>query len=175
MKKILFSIIAAAAILCGCTREMEPEGSTLVPSSKYLVISADCSPATKSDIVEGKTTWEAGDKITVLYNGEAYEYVAGTPSADGKQTYFTSSAGIVDYDGTGLTAYYEALNGEDGVVGVAAERDIEFFAEFANDLLAVSEYDSPACAYERFLCLIEQIYTALNVCVDFGTTVFNFR
>ena len=76
MKKILFSILATAAIVCGCAREMEPEGSTLVPSSKYLVISADCSPMTKTDIVEGKSTWEKGDKITVLYNGEAYEYVA---------------------------------------------------------------------------------------------------
>ena len=137
MKKILFSILAAAAIVCGCAREMEPEGSTLVPSSKYLVISADCSPMTKTDIVEGKSTWEKGDKITVLYNGEAYEYVAGTPSEDGKQTYFTSTAGITDYDGTGLTAYYEAINGEEGTVGIAAERDIEFF-----DLAQ----KNPACA-----------------------------
>ena len=137
MKKILFSILAAAAIVCGCAREMEPEGSTLVPSSKYLVISADCSPMTKTDIVEGKSTWEKGDKITVLYNGEAYEYVAGTPSEDGKQTYFTSTAGITDYDGTGLTAYYEAINGEEGTVGIAAEREIEFF-----DLAQ----KNPACA-----------------------------
>lgn len=137
MKKILFSILAAAAIVCGCAREMEPEGSTLVPSSKYLVISADCSPMTKTDIVEGKSTWEKGDKITVLYNGDAYEYVAGTPSEDGKQTYFTSTAGITDYDGTGLTAYYEALNGEEGTVGIAAEREIEFF-----DLAQ----KNPACA-----------------------------
>lgn len=137
MKKILFSILATAAIVCGCAREMEPEGSTLVPSSKYLVISADCSPMTKTDIVEGKSTWEKGDKITVLYNGEAYEYVAGTPSEYGKQTYFTSTAGITDYDGTGLTAYYEAINGEEGTVGIAAERDIEFF-----DLAQ----KNPACA-----------------------------
>ena len=137
MKKILFSILAAAAIVCGCARELEPEGSTFVPSSKYLVISADCSPMTKTDIVEGKSTWEKGDKITVLYNGEAYEYVAGTPSEDGKQTYFTSTAGISNYDGTGLVAYYEALEGESGTVGIAASRDIEFF-----DLAQ----KNPACA-----------------------------
>jgi len=137
MKKILFSLMAVAAALVGCTREIEPEGSTVVPVSKYLVINADCAPMTKTDINEGKSTWTAGDKITVLYNGEAYEYVAGTPSEDGKQTYFTSTAGITDYDGTGLVAYYEALSAEDGTVGIAAERDIEFF-----DLAQ----KNPACA-----------------------------
>ena len=137
MKKILFSLLAVAAALVGCTREIEPEGSAVIPVSKYLVINADCAPMTKTDINEGKSTWTAGDKITVLYNGEAYEYVAGTPSEDGKQTYFTSTAGITDYDGTGLVAYYEALSAEDGTVGIAAERDIEFF-----DLAQ----KNPACA-----------------------------
>ena len=137
MKKILFSLMAVAAALVGCTREIEPEGSTVVPVSKYLVINADCAPMTKTDINEGKSTWTAGDKITVLYNGDAYEYVAGTPSEDGKQTYFTSTAGITGYDGTGLVAYYEALSAEDGTVGIAAERDIEFF-----DLAQ----KNPACA-----------------------------
>ena len=137
MKKILFSLLAVAAALVGCTREIEPEGSTVVPVSKYLVINADCAPMTKTDINEGKSTWTAGDKITVLYNGDAYEYVAGTPSEDGKQTYFTSTAGITGYDGTGLVAYYEALSAEDGTVGIAAERDIEFF-----DLAQ----KNPACA-----------------------------
>jgi len=129
MKRLLFSILAVAAILCGCAREIEPEGSTMVPVSKYLVIKADCTPMTKTDINEGKSTWEAGDKITVLYNGDAYEYVAGTPSEDGEQTYFTSSAGITSYDGTGLVAYYQALSAEDGTVGIAAERNIAFQKE----------------------------------------------
>ena len=137
MKKILFSILAVAAIVCGCARELEPEYTGGTPVSEYLVISADCGAMTKSDINEGKSTWEEGDKITVLYNGEAYEYVAGTPSADGKQTYFTSTAGISGYDGTDLVAYYEALDGESGTVGIAASRDIEFF-----DLAQ----KNPACA-----------------------------
>ena len=128
MKRLL-SVLAVAAIICGCAREIEPEGSTIVPVSKYLVIKADCAPMTKTDINEGKSTWEAGDKITVLYNGDAYEYVAGTPSEDGKQTYFTSSAGITSYDGTGLVAYYQALSAEDGTVGIAAERNIAFQKE----------------------------------------------
>ena len=92
MKKILFSLMAVAAALVGCTREIEPEGSTVVPVSKYLVINADCAPMTKTDINEGKSTWTAGDKITVLYNGDAYEYVAGTPSEDGKQTLLQRTA-----------------------------------------------------------------------------------
>lgn len=137
MKKILFSILAVAAIVCGCARELEPEYTGVTPVSEYLVISADCGAMTKSDINEGKSTWEEGDKITVLYNGEAYEYVAGVPSADGRKTYFTSTAGISGYDGTGLVAYYEALDGESGTVGIAASRDIEFF-----DLAQ----KNPACA-----------------------------
>lgn len=137
MKKILFSILAVAAIVCGCARELEPEYTGGTPVSEYLVISADCGAMTKSDINEGKSTWEEGDKITVLYNGEAYEYVAGVPSADGRKTYFTSTAGISGYDGTGLVAYYEALDGESGTVGIAASRDIEFF-----DLAQ----KNPACA-----------------------------
>ena len=126
MRRILFPILTLVAIVCGCARELEPEGSGLAPVSEYLVISADCAPMTKSDINQGKSTWEAGDKIAVIYKGAAYEYVAGTPSADGKQTYFTSSAGISNYDGSTLTAYYQPLDAEAGLVGLAASREIEF-------------------------------------------------
>ena len=129
MRRILFSILTLVAIVCGCARELEPEGSGIAPASEYLVISADCAAMTKSDINQGKSTREKGDKIAVIYKGAAYEYVAGTPSADGKQTYFTSSAGISNYDGSALTAYYQPLDAEAGLVGLAASRGIEFQKE----------------------------------------------
>lgn len=129
MRRILFPILTLVAIVCGCARELEPEGSGLAPVSEYLVISADCAPMTKSDINQGKSIWEKGDKIAVIYKGTAYEYVAGAPSADGKQTYFTSSAGIANYDGSTLTAYYQPLDAEAGLVGLAASREIEFQKE----------------------------------------------
>lgn len=129
MRRILFPILTLIAIVCGCTRELEPEGSGIAPASEYLVISADCAPMTKSDINQGKSIWEKGDKIAVIYKGTAYEYVAGAPSADGKQTYFTSSAGISNYDGSALTAYYQPLDAEAGLVGLAASREIEFQKE----------------------------------------------
>ena len=129
MRRILFPILTLVAIVCGCARELEPEGSGIAPASEYLVISADCAPMTKSDINQGKSTWEKGDKIAVIYKGATYEYVAGAPSADGKQTYFTSSAGISNYDGSALTAYYQPLDAEAGLVGLAASREIEFQKE----------------------------------------------
>ena len=129
MRRILFPILTLVAIVCGCARELEPEGSGIAPASEYLVISADCAPMTKSDINQGKSTWEKGDKIAVIYKGATYEYVAGAPSADGKQTYFTSSEGISNYDGSALTAYYQPLDAEVGLVGLAASREIEFQKE----------------------------------------------
>ncbi len=128
MKRILFLLMAAAAVL-GCSREIEPEAPAGVPSSDFLVLCADCSPMTRTDISEGKSTWAKGDMITVIYDGETYEYVAGTPIDGGRRTYFTSAAGIADYDGTELVAYYGALDAANGIVGIEAERDIAFETE----------------------------------------------
>ena len=43
------------------------------------------------------------------------------------------------------------------------QRDVELFAEFAYHLLAVSEYDSSACADERLFGLIEQAHHSLQL------------
>ena len=48
--------------------------------SKFLVIKAETSAVTKTDINEGHSIWEKGDKIAVLYKGQTYEYVAGEPA-----------------------------------------------------------------------------------------------
>lgn len=67
-----------------------------------------------------------GDRITVVYDGAAYEYTAAEA---GPTTAFTSEAGIADYDASKpLTAYYPATTAE-GVVAVEAERTIALDAE----------------------------------------------
>lgn len=94
--------------------------------SKFLVIKAETSAVTKTDINEGHSIWEKGDKIAVLYKGQTYEYVAGEPADGGRQTYFTSSAGITGYDGSEIVAYYQALDASKSTIGLQAERTIAF-------------------------------------------------
>ena len=121
MKKILFAIVSVMAA-AGCTREAEPQDYTGA-SSDFLVISADCQPMTKTDMNEGKSTWDAGDKITVVYEGAAYEYVA---ASSGETTTFTSTAGITGYDASKpVVAYYPATDAS-GVVKIEAEKAVEF-------------------------------------------------
>lgn len=123
MKKTYSLILVAALLLSGCARDPEITDPTPLPASSGLVIRAACTPTTRTDINEGKSTWEAGDRITVVYDGAAYEYTAAEA---GPTTAFTSSAGIVSYDASKpLAAYYPATTAE-GTVGVAAERTIAF-------------------------------------------------
>ena len=129
MRKFAFLFVALTAFFTACTRELTPGDGFESPVSKYLVIAADAPAMTKSDIHEGKSVWEAGDVISVCYKGDVYEYVAGTPSADGKVTYFTSAAGIANYDGSDIIAYYQALDAENGVVGIAEQQTIRFQSE----------------------------------------------
>lgn len=95
----------------------ETEGTKLERLQNYGAVEAD---------THGKSTWEAGDRITVVYDGAAYEYTAAEA---GPTTAFTSEAGIADYDASkALTAYYPATTAE-GVVAVEAERTIALDAE----------------------------------------------
>lgn len=129
MKQIFAWLFAAIFFAAGCAHS--PELAEPVRGGGYenadgLVIVAACPPATRTDIEEGKSTWEAGDRITVVYDGAAYEYTAAEA---GPTTAFTSEAGIADYDASKpLTAYYPATTAE-GVVAVEAERTIALDAE----------------------------------------------
>ena len=96
MRNRILSIMAGLLVIAGCAKETAPE---LSPSaSDYLVLKADLADFTKTDINEGNSTWEAGDKITVVYDGAAYEYVA---QSAGETTTFTSTSGITSYDEIG--------------------------------------------------------------------------
>lgn len=123
MKKLHIILLSAALLLAGCTRDPEITDPAPLPASSGLIIKAACTAATRTDINEGKSTWEAGDRITVVYDGAAYEYTAAEA---GTTTTFTSEAGITSYDTSKpLTAYYPATTAE-GTVGVEARRTISF-------------------------------------------------
>ena len=76
MKKLHIILLSAALLLAGCTRDPEITDPAPLPASSGLIIKAACSAVTRTDINEGKSTWEAGDRITVVYDGAAYEYTA---------------------------------------------------------------------------------------------------
>ena len=125
MKKILILLSAFAAFAVGCQEEIDNPQDKLGTDSSYLVINASCKD-TKTDINEGKTTWEQGDVIEVVYKGKVYEYSA---DESGRSVTFSSEEGITGYDGSSLTAYYKALNAADGIVGIEAEKSIEWQTE----------------------------------------------
>ena len=121
MRNRIFSIMAGLLVIAGCAKEAAPEHS---PSdSDFLVLNADWADLTKTDMNEGNSTWEAGDKITVVYDGAAYEYVAGSA---GETTTFTSTAGITSYDpAKSLVAYYPATDVA-GTIKVESEKTLTF-------------------------------------------------
>ena len=118
MKSRIFSMMAVLLVLAGCAKEAVRE-----VSSEFLVIKADCAAMTKTEISQGNSAWEAGDKITVVYEGAAYEYVAASA---GETTTFTSTAGITGYDASKpIVAYYPATDAS-GTVKIDAEKTVEF-------------------------------------------------
>ena len=125
MKRIFLSLLSIAALCIGCTEEMENQEKP-APSSDYLVVKAECAPLTKTDINEGKSTWEKGDVIELVYKGKTYTYSANEA---GSSVYFSSEDGIADYDGSEIVAYYNAVNAAEGKVAVEAEKTITYTGE----------------------------------------------
>ena len=113
--------MAGLLVVAGCAKETAPELSPA--GSDFLVLKADVADLTKTDISEGNSTWEAGDVITVVYDGAAYEYVA---QSAGETTTFTSTAGITAYDAAKpLTAYYPATDVA-GTIKIESEKTLAF-------------------------------------------------
>ena len=56
-----------ALAMAGCVKDMDQPAQV---QSDYLVIEAACTPATKTDMVQGQSAWEKGDKITVTMRGK---------------------------------------------------------------------------------------------------------
>lgn len=110
--------------MAGCADNIVPERN--FDDSDFLVLKAECPTVTRTDMNEGNSTWEAGDVITVVYDGAAYEYVASTA---GETTVFTSTAGIASYDAAKpLVAYYPATDAA-GTILVDAQKTLSFKGE----------------------------------------------
>lgn len=73
MKTEIISLLSAALGLMGCATSPElaepMRPATEIPGAVGLVIEASCPEMTRTDIEEGKSTWQAGDRITVVYDG----------------------------------------------------------------------------------------------------------
>ena len=113
--------MAGLLVVAGCAKETASELSPA--GSDFLVLKAGMADLTKTDMNEGNSTWEAGDVITVVYDGAAYEYVA---QSAGETTTFTSTAGIAAYDATKpLVAYYPATDVA-GTIKIESEKTLAF-------------------------------------------------
>ena len=121
MRNRILSVMAVLLVMAGCAKETTHELSPA--GSDFLVLNAGMADLTKTDIDEGNSTWEAGDVITVVYDGAAYEYVA---QSAGETTTFTSTAGISAYDASKpLVAYYPATDVA-GIIKIESEKTITF-------------------------------------------------
>ena len=154
-----------ALAMAGCVKDMDQPAQV---QSDYLVIEAACTPATKTDMVQGQSAWEKGDKITVVYNGAAYEYVA---SAAGETTTFTSTAGITNYDASkSIVAYYPTTDAA-GTVRIEAEKTVAFAgADQVNSACAplVGTPKDDNLAGGSLSMVFENIFSVLELRIDAG-------
>lgn len=156
--------MACALAVAGCVKDMDQPAPV---QSDYLVIEASCA-ATKTDINEGQSAWEAGDKITVVYNGAAYEYVASTA---GETTTFTSTAGITNYDASKPIAAYYPVTDAAGTVKIEAEKTVEFNgAEQVNSACAplVGTPKSDNLAGGVLSMVFQNVFSVLELRIDAG-------
>ena len=156
--------MACALAIAGCVKDMDQPAPV---QSDYLVIEASCA-ATKTDIDEGQSAWEAGDKITVVYNGAAYEYVASTA---GETTTFTSTAGITNYDASKPIAAYYPVTDAAGIVKIEAEKTVVFNgAEQVNSACAplVGTPKSDNLAGGVLSMVFQNVFSVLELRIDAG-------
>lgn len=157
--------MACALAMAGCVKDMDQSAPV---QSDYLVIEAACAPATKTDMTQGQSAWEEGDKITVVYDGTAYEYVA---SAAGETTTFTSAAGISNYDASkSIVAYYPVTDAA-GTVKIEAEKSVTFKgAEQVNSACAplVGTPKDDNLKGGSLSMVFENIFSVLELRIDAG-------
>lgn len=157
--------MAGALAIAGCVKDMDQSAPV---QSDYLVIEAVCAPVTKTDMTQGQSAWEEGDKITVVYDGAAYEYVA---SAAGETTTFTSTAGIANYDASKpIVAYYPVTDAA-GTVKIEAEKTIAFNgAEQVNSACAplVGTPKEDNLAGGALSMVFENVFSVLELRIDAG-------
>lgn len=157
-------LAALSALLCGCERELDT--SLDIVEQEYLVIEAQ-APATRTDVTEGMTSWEEGDQITVVYDGNSYTYTA---SAAGKTTTFTSTAGISNYDSSkSCVAYYPAVS--DGTVEALSELNLTFQTgtqENSSKAPLVGKPNTGNLTDGKLGMVFENIFSVLEIRVDAG-------
>lgn len=125
MRQLSFFLSMAIFIVfacIACNKEKEYVNQS-IDNGNGLVILADCSQISKTDINRGLTTWAEGDEISVIYDGNIYTY---RTNQSGDRVAFVSENGIEDYDASkGIVAYYPPVS-IDEEISVPAELMIFF-------------------------------------------------
>lgn len=168
MKRVsTYALLLAAAFAAGCDKVEEQAATAPAPQSSGLVIEASCSDMARTDIVEGKSSWEVGDAITVIYDGTAYEY---TTDQAGTSARFTSTAGIESYDpARPLTAYYPATDAA-GTVSVAAQSSVTLGSDPQANAAHAPLVGLPAEMTDNTLNLsFRNIFSVMELRIDAGT------
>lgn len=168
MKRFLVFLFASVFSV-GCVSSEPIDTGSGSTNGAGLVITASCAPLTRTDIDEGKSTWEAGDRITVVYDGRAYEYTAAEAGAIAT---FTSTDGIEVYDAAkSLVAYYPATS-VDAVVSLPAVQEIEFDAAQTNaaraPLIGVPVLAAETAADGKLSVAFRNIFSVIELRIDAG-------
>ncbi len=167
MKKYIIFTLLSCFTLFSCVREELDEMAGAPADANGLIITATCDEMVKTDMTQGKSTWEAGDEITVVYNGKSYAYKTTT---GGATAVFTSTAGIQEYNAAySIVAYYPATT-TPGTVSVAAERNIGFSGSTQTMTSKAPLVGTPnAVATNGNLALgFRNICSVLELCIDGG-------
>ena len=124
MKRCYIYILIAVLLVSACFKEQGSSMSEIsAPAGKGLVIFAESTPFSKADIDKGKSVWEYGDSIAVIYDGKVYIYKT---LQSGEQALFTCANGIEEYDNSKrLIAYYPTVS-HDEAIGIPANQEISF-------------------------------------------------
>lgn len=78
-----WTLVAAAALVVGCSEDLTsdlnvgPDGS-LGTVGEGITLEVSVEDVTRVDIEEGKPAWEVGDCLTLVHDGNSYEYKAVT-------------------------------------------------------------------------------------------------
>ncbi|MGN0188689.1 MAG: fimbrillin family protein [Candidatus Cryptobacteroides sp.] len=169
MNKHILNIIAAGTLLLagGCSDNTRPE-TPGEGEREYMEIWAGIEGLTKTDISAGKTSWQAGDEITVVYDGKAYAYTA---SADGTETVFRSDDGLTSYDSSkSLTAYYPATDAA-GTIGIDPQRTLVFSEGTQTALARAPLVGTPKegnLSQGQLLLTFSNIFSVIELTVDAG-------
>lgn len=136
--------------------------------SNFLVINAGLTETSRTDIEKGKSSWIEGDEITVIYDGQKYDYTA---TASGTETAFTSKAGIVGYDESKTIVAYYPSTGIEGKVLLSENRTVFSNSDTQSNLACAPLVGVKSNAHmenDNLVMRFKNIFSVLELRLDAG-------